>query len=522
MIGYFKTVKAGIQGDSGVQRIINKKEIINFGVDNVSYNSDAITEAQETLAEKIANGEYVEPYNWKNNTESNATKEGKGYLKIGSDEITNPEKSKYFWVEELKNWCTYRVWAGCPLTLSGVLWTVTIKVNGITTTFTWTFTKSDGEYGDASKTINQEFINKHKEDVYNKIKTMTFDDSIKAAEALPIKQSADSSNCSFNAQVNATEKGYNDSIVFENGGWVTHPERSYFKDVGETALQLCVWNGIDAFVPINSFIIDSGYKEVAVLQNQIIGYRAALNGKIVKHRGSYCYNASQDLCTKYNGNPQWYFSYDPNASLNGLYKGQSWYQSPISILHALILETNKNYSIYDKTSFQCRRLGKPYYAYYANKSDTIQDRSGFYIAKDRAAVRQGMSTGNPGVFRTATGELALATMLVYGGVIWLYGEHGNGFDTAPINFLNDICKEFFGDGLNKTCAQHWLKINDNINTNDEMPSGDIQTLYETSLDKTLNPQMDKTTEDNLSMSLTTEDVAVEIEEEKKPDYAVKW
>ena len=105
---------------------------------------------------------------------------------------------------------------GCPLTLSGVLWTVTIKVNGITTTFTWTFTKSDGEYGDASKTINQKFINKHKEDVYNKIKTMTFDDSIKAAEALPIKQSADSSNCSFNAQVNATEKGYNDSIVFEN------------------------------------------------------------------------------------------------------------------------------------------------------------------------------------------------------------------------------------------------------------------------------------------------------------------
>ena len=59
MIGYFKTVKAGIQGDSGVQRIINKKEIINFGVDNVSYNSDAITEAQETLAEKIANGEYI-------------------------------------------------------------------------------------------------------------------------------------------------------------------------------------------------------------------------------------------------------------------------------------------------------------------------------------------------------------------------------------------------------------------------------------------------------------------------------
>ena len=87
----------------------------------------------------------------------------------------------------------------------------------------------------------------------------------------------------------------------------------------------------DAFVPINLFVIDPGYKEVAVLQNQIIGYKAALNGKIVKHRGVYNYNVSQDLCTKYNRNPQWYFSYDPNASLNGLYKGQSWYQSPVSI-----------------------------------------------------------------------------------------------------------------------------------------------------------------------------------------------
>ena len=67
-----------------------------------------------------------------------------------------------------------------------------------------------------------------------------------------------------------------------------------------------------------------------------------------------------------------------------------------------------------------------------------------------------------------------------------------------------------------------MKLGDNINTNDELPSGDIQTLYETSLDKTLIPQMDKATDEHLSMSLTTEDVAVEIEEEKKPDYVVKW
>ena len=45
---------------------------------------------------------------------------------------------------------------------------------------------------------------------------------------------------------------------------------------------------------------------------------------------------------------------------------------------------------------------------------------------------------------------------------------------------------------------------------------------ETSLDKTLNPQINKSTSDKLSMTLSTEDVAVEITEEKKPDYAVKW
>ena len=53
MIGYFKTVKAGIQGDSGVQRIINKKEIIIGRFDNIE---DAIAARKE--AEEKYFGEY--------------------------------------------------------------------------------------------------------------------------------------------------------------------------------------------------------------------------------------------------------------------------------------------------------------------------------------------------------------------------------------------------------------------------------------------------------------------------------
>lgn len=539
MIGYFKTVEATKRNQTITTQnsIHNSSKVIDFGLDKVSYNSETIEDVKETLAEKIANGEYVEPYNWQNKTEYCSSPNDNGYLKIGSTEKSDPTQSKYFWVEELKNWCTYRVWAGCPLTIDGIQWTVRLTGSGgaasgpgsyYNYTFKYTFTANDGKFGDIAEyheyNDEKKFINDYKQSVYDYITSNTSKWTSGNFIAATAMKNFSSSACLYSVEETTSAPGYRSSVVWENNHFVPHNELSYLKDIGETALQLCVWNGVDAFVPLNSYQMDGAYKEVAIMQNYITATVMSINGNITKHRGVYNYNSAQDL-TGY-GNPQWYFSYDPNVTVyskaqKATLKGESWYQSPVSILHAIILESNKNYSIYDKTSFQCRRLGKPLYAYYPADWEDL-DRSSFEVAKDRAAVRQGMSTGNPGIFRTATGELALATMLVYGGVMQLFGDHGNGFDTAPVNFLNDICKEFFGDGLNKTCAQHWLKFGDNINTNDELPSGDIQTLYETSLDKTLNPQINKSTSDKLSMTLSTEDVAVEITEEKKPDYAVKW
>ena len=538
MIGYFKTVKATKSNSSGSKnRILHDHKVVDFGLDKVSYSKDTIEEAQETLAEKIANGEYVEPYNWQNKTQCCSNKSENGYLKIGSDGTTDPTQSKYFWVEELKNWCTYRVWSGCPLTIDGIQWTVNILVNNNNSfiynySFCQTFTESDGEFGSVAKyqkdydSDAKKFAEAYKQQVYTYIKEHKNDfTGTNTVAAWWIAQTNNVNVCSFKVEVKNTATDYQSSIRWEDNHFVGHNELSYLKDIGITALQLCVWNGVDAFVPLNSYTMFDGYKEVATMQNYITGIVMSRNGHITKHRGFYAYHSAQEL-TGY-GNPHWTYTYDSNftvkskpqnQTING---GESWYQSPTSILHAIILEDNKNYSIYDKTSFQCRRLGKPAYAYYISNWRGV-NRSSFEVAKDRAAVRQGMTTGNPGIFRTATGELALATMLVYGGVFQLFGDHGNGFDTQPVNFLNDICKEFFGDGLNKTCARDWLKLGDRINTNDETPSGDIQTMYTTSLDKTLNPQMDKATNEKMSMSLTTNDVAVEIEEEKKPDYAVKW
>lgn len=544
MIGYFKTVKSTKSNQSSSKnRILHDHKVIDFGLDKVSYRQEDAESVVETLAEKIANGEYVEPYNWQNKTQYCSNKNENGYLKIGSDGTTDPTLSKYFWVEELKNWCTYRVWSSCPLTIDGIEWSVTVNaklgnyyghMGGYVQTYTFkqTFTQSDGEFGSVAiyegepyKEDAKKFAEAYKQEVFNYIKNHSteFKDSNAAAAFYITRTKVEA--CNFIVSVKNSAVDYQSSIKWEDNHFVGHNELSYLKDVGITVLQLCVWNGVDAFVPLNTFTMFDGYKEVAWMQNFIINKAKLTNGYVKKERGWYGYNSAQEL-TGY-GDPQWYFSYDPNVTVvsksqgNITLKGESWYQSPTSILHAIILESNKNYSIYDKSTFQCRRLGKPAYAYYFNNWKGV-NRSSFDVAKDRSSVRQGMSTGNPGIFRTATGELALATMLVYGGVMQLFGDHGNGFDTAPVNFLNDICKEFFGDGLNKTCAKDWLKPGDRINTNDELPTGDIQTLYETSLDKTLIPQMNKATKDKLSMAITTEDVAVEIEEEKKPDYAVKW
>jgi len=556
MIGYFKTVRSGIKNKNATDttpRIINKKEIIDFGVDVVKQEDDTLEQAQETLAEKIANGQYIEPYNFKSNTAVNSTKEGNGYLKIGSLDVTDPSQSKYFWVDELKNWCTYRVWAGCPVRAEVITLRVYYQystggggsygphggnVGGGTSfsNFTLTLTNSDDPiYSTLAKTLSDEtpsrYLDGNDEDVVKLIKQQIENtiDNTPGFVNISNKTRGYFRNeyytySNFFISKDGTE-GYVPSVVWEHDHWQEHPERSYYKDIGMTAMQLCVWNGVDGFIPLNSFTMDSAYKEVAFIQNVITSYIMNINGFINKHRGCYMYNEDQSMCGYTN--PQWYYSFDENVTVkcaaqgNKEIKGSSWYQSPVSILHAIILERNKQYSIYDKSSFQCRRLGKPFYVWYTNKWPGCE-RSAFDVARDRAATRQGMSTGNPGIFRTSTGELALATMLVYGGVMQLFGNHENGFDSAPVNFLNDICKEFFGDGLNKTCAKDWLKLNDNINTNDEIPSTDIQTLYETSLDKTLMPQMNKDTNEKLSMTLSTNDVAVEITEEKQPDYAVKW
>lgn len=97
-------------------------------------------------------------------------------------------------------------------------------------------------------------------------------------------------------------------------------------------------------------------------------------------------------------------------------------------------------------------------------------------------LREGISIGNPAVWRTATGKIMLSTFLVWGGKEGLIGgpniykkdeetgeqwitQYGN---TTAEAYINNLCKGWFGDGMDKTIDDHWLK--EYINEDDEVAS----------------------------------------------------
>lgn len=95
----------------------------------------------------------------------------------------------------------------------------------------------------------------------------------------------------------------------------------------------------------------------------------------------------------------------------------------------------------------------------------------FSITPEKSYLREGISTGNPAVWRTATGQIMLSTFLVWGGKEGLIGgptkkmldeetgeeiivDTGNHYAET---FINNLCQDWFGNGKDKTINNHWLK-----------------------------------------------------------------
>lgn len=79
-----------------------------------SSSSDESSSEQETLDEKLVNEKFITPMEYYNKAISNndmayAGENEQGYHKIGKKTNTNTQKIVWFWVEDLKNWCSYTV-----------------------------------------------------------------------------------------------------------------------------------------------------------------------------------------------------------------------------------------------------------------------------------------------------------------------------------------------------------------------------------------------------------------------------
>lgn len=75
-------------------------------------------------------------------------------------------------------------------------------------------------------------------------------------------------------------------------------------------------------------------------------------------------------------------------------------------------------------------------------------------------LREGLSIGNPAVYRLPTGDILLASQLHWGGKNRLIGGPGdNVYNSVQYadKFINEVCQGYFGKGLDKTIDQHWLK-----------------------------------------------------------------
>lgn len=132
--------------------------------------------------------------------------------------------------------------------------------------------------------------------------------------------------------------------------------------------------------------------------------------------------------------------------------------------------------------------------------------------------REGVSTGNPAIIRLSTGEISLSTTMLWAGCYQLLGKN----NIEANKFLNNICKDFFGNGQNKTINDHWLKTHitdiDQTSKDSGMVSQRrLQTGYFFEQINTNNSSEDLKIKLSTYRPLITMDTEVE-----NADFAKKW
>lgn len=124
----------------------------------------------------------------------------------------------------------------------------------------------------------------------------------------------------------------------------------------------------------------------------------------------------------------------------------------------------------------------------------------------------GLSIGAPPLYRLPTGELCLCTNLRLPGPPGL-----TGYD---VEFINDICKQWFGDGMGKTIGDNWLRSLA-INKDEEKETSIIDPDSQ-SLNSELHQQTTTIVNNSAAIKFTTNNIIVTTNVVEPEDYAAKW
>jgi hypothetical protein len=217
---------------------------------------------------------------------------------------------------------------------------------------------------------------------------------------------------------------------------------------------------------------------------------------------------------------------------------------PMQLIYGLRLQKNVDYTINDASSFQTMRWS-------SIACHGSIDSLGKYAQTN---ARFPVSTGAPPVWRLPTGEIFLATNFIWrgdNGAPYFYikdGELGfrkhydkdmlgNGDDKAPPHvamwkmmgnnkakaeqWINTICKRFFGDGIEKSIEKDWLRYDDEIITKDKLNY--VNSNYMNMLDSSKTFEQNNINKQNmLKCGFKVNRPVVTTEESKTGDYVGKW
>ena len=343
----------------------------------------------------------------------------------------------------------------------------------------------------------------------------------------------------------STEGSVSESIIWfwveDLRNWCSYSVESASEHESVVRFILRVWNGKNGWIPFTSeWRNNKNYLEFVLKSTEdpfgISKYQYELLDELTTKQ--------KNCLAKMSGSAQ--SIKQGTAFPSHLYQGDehAWHNyfdfcASMQIIYGLRLQKNIKYTINDATTFQTIRWSSlPY-------NGTCDDFARYASTNARFAV----TTGAPPVWRLPTGEVFLATFLEWrgdngGAYCYIKDNSLGGFrkhtdpDLFPhehvaewrvmgtnnltaAQWLNTICKKFFGDGLEKTIEKDWLRKDSELITKDKIDY--VNSNYMNMLDSSKTFEQNNINKQNtLKCGFKVNRPVVTTEDSKTGDYVGKW